>query len=151
MMAWAGGLPPVNFLSRAWPFVVGVLDVLLALLVSAHVILRKRDVRAAIGWIGLVWLAPIVGSLAYLVLADWDRLHEGPYLDAHAVRAVAPIDVARIEEPFQRTSQKTLFRRLGFSSDGQFLCCPHAYKKPSTQKGNFHKKPRTRSGAKFFY
>ena len=39
--------------------------------------------------------------------------------------------VARIEEPFQRTSQKTLFRRLGFSSDGQFLCCPHAYKKPA--------------------
>ena len=58
----------MNFLSWAWPFVVGVLDVLLALFVSAHVILRKRDVRAAIGWIGLVWLAPIVGSLAYLVL-----------------------------------------------------------------------------------
>jgi cardiolipin synthase len=58
----------VSTLSRAWPFIVGALDVMLALVVSAHVLLRKRDVRAAIGWIGLVWLAPIVGSVTYLVL-----------------------------------------------------------------------------------
>ena len=37
---------------------------------------------------------------------------------------------ARIEAPFQRTSQKTLYRRLCWSGDGQFLCCPHAFKKP---------------------
>lgn len=41
-----------------------------------------------------------------------------------------PSQVARVEEPFQRTSQKTLFRRLSWSPDGQFLCCPHAFKKP---------------------
>ena len=39
-------------------------------------------------------------------------------------------EAARVDEPFQRTSQKTLFRRLGWSPDGQFLCCPHAFKKP---------------------
>ena len=37
---------------------------------------------------------------------------------------------AKIESPFQRTSQKTLFRRLGWAPDGQHLCCPHAFKKP---------------------
>ena len=39
-------------------------------------------------------------------------------------------ETARVAAPFERTSQKTLFRRLGWSPDGQFLCCPHAFKKP---------------------
>ena len=39
-------------------------------------------------------------------------------------------EAARVEEPFQRSSLKTLFRRLHWSPDGQFLCCPHAFKKP---------------------
>ncbi|WP_245436612.1 phospholipase D-like domain-containing protein [Methylobacterium sp. V23] len=34
-------------------------------LVSIHVLLRKREVGAAIGWIGLVWLAPLFGSSLY--------------------------------------------------------------------------------------
>ncbi len=40
----------------------------LALLASGHVLLYKRDVRAAIGWIGLIWLAPFVGVVLYLLL-----------------------------------------------------------------------------------
>ena len=39
-------------------------------------------------------------------------------------------EAARIEAPFQRSTAKTLFRRLAWSPDGQFLCCPHAFKKP---------------------
>ena len=34
-------------------------------LVTGHTLLRKRDVPASIGWIGLAWLAPIVGALLY--------------------------------------------------------------------------------------
>ena len=50
-------------------FVVAVaLHVVVAAGVTAHVLLRKRDVGAALGWIGLTWLAPIVGGLAYFVL-----------------------------------------------------------------------------------
>ncbi len=41
------------------------MHLLLALTVSAHVVLTKPDVRAAIGWVGLVWLAPVVGSVLY--------------------------------------------------------------------------------------
>ncbi|MEM1008876.1 MAG: phospholipase D-like domain-containing protein, partial [Myxococcota bacterium] len=37
-----------------------------ALWASAHVVLYKRDVRAAIGWIGFIWISPIVGPLTYL-------------------------------------------------------------------------------------
>ena len=48
-----------------WPVLVALGQIVLALVVSAHVILHKRDVRAAIGWVGLVWLVPVVGSALY--------------------------------------------------------------------------------------
>jgi cardiolipin synthase len=42
--------------------------VAVAIAASLHVILRKRDVRAAIGWVGLIWLVPGVGALLYALL-----------------------------------------------------------------------------------
>lgn len=41
------------------------LYVLLAVTVSIDVLLKKSDVRSALGWVGAVWLAPILGSLLY--------------------------------------------------------------------------------------
>jgi cardiolipin synthase A/B len=48
--------------------IVSFLHISFAGVASGHIILTKRDVRAAIGWIGLVWLSPFVGSVIYLVL-----------------------------------------------------------------------------------
>jgi cardiolipin synthase A/B len=45
--------------------VAGAAHVLLALAVSAHIVLTKQDVRAAIGWVGLVWLTPVLGAALY--------------------------------------------------------------------------------------
>src|SRR3954470_17820739 len=42
-----------------------VLHVTLSALVTAHVLLRKREIGAAIGWIGLSWLSPFLGSALY--------------------------------------------------------------------------------------
>ena len=42
--------------------------IVLALTVTGHVLLNKRDVGATIGWIGLVWLSPFIGSILYLML-----------------------------------------------------------------------------------
>ena len=39
--------------------------VLLALLVTVDVLLKKSDVRGALGWIAAAWLSPIFGSLLY--------------------------------------------------------------------------------------
>ena len=44
---------------------VGFAHVLLAIVVSAHIVLTKPDVRAAIGWVGLIWFVPVAGSLLY--------------------------------------------------------------------------------------
>jgi cardiolipin synthase len=45
-----------------------VLHAALSVLVTAHVLLRKREVGAAIGWIGLSWLSPFLGSALYYLL-----------------------------------------------------------------------------------
>ncbi len=49
-------------------FLVGLLDFVLAVVASAHAILHKREVRAAIGWVGVIWLVPFGGGLLYLLL-----------------------------------------------------------------------------------
>lgn len=40
----------------------------LSLAASIHIVLRKRDSRAAIGWVGIVWLVPFLGSGLYYLL-----------------------------------------------------------------------------------
>jgi cardiolipin synthase A/B len=40
----------------------------LATTVTVHILLHKREVASAVGWIGLVWFAPILGAVSYLVL-----------------------------------------------------------------------------------
>jgi cardiolipin synthase len=34
---------------------------------SAHVVLTKRDARSAIGWVGIIWLTPILGTVLYFM------------------------------------------------------------------------------------
>lgn len=35
--------------------------------VTAHILLKKDDVKSSIGWIGLVWMAPVLGSVIYVL------------------------------------------------------------------------------------
>jgi cardiolipin synthase A/B len=46
---------------------LSAVHILLAICVTAHVLFHKRDVGASIGWIGLAWLAPILGSILYVM------------------------------------------------------------------------------------
>jgi cardiolipin synthase len=54
------------FLTELWLFVVPAAHILGAIGVTIDAVLRKRQVPAVIGWVGLAWLAPIVGSLLYV-------------------------------------------------------------------------------------
>ncbi len=45
-----------------------VLNVLVALAASSHVILNKSDSRSATAWVGLIWLVPFLGSFLYIFL-----------------------------------------------------------------------------------
>jgi len=49
-------------------------SLLLSALATVHILLTKREVRAAVGWTGVVWLAPFIGVALYLLLGV-NRIH----------------------------------------------------------------------------
>lgn len=51
-----------------WPYLIAAISLALSLTVTLHVVLNKRDARAAAAWTGLVWLVPLLGSLLYWIL-----------------------------------------------------------------------------------
>ena len=51
-----------------WPVAVGLVVAVVDIVATVHVVVRKRDVRAAIGWVGLIWLVPGVGAFLYALL-----------------------------------------------------------------------------------
>ena len=53
--------PPLNLLI----VILAKARLVISAAVTVHVLLRKRDVRAALGWIGVAWLSPVVGGLLY--------------------------------------------------------------------------------------
>lgn len=67
--------------------VLAAVGFLVALFGSAHVVLYKRDSRSAIAWTGLIWLAPFVGTLLYVLLGI-NRIER----KARALRTDRPVD-----------------------------------------------------------
>lgn len=55
-------------MTELWPPLTTAAAVLLSLAASVHVILFKRDVRAAVGWVGVAWLVPFAGAILYWLL-----------------------------------------------------------------------------------
>ena len=71
-----------------------VLDVLIALLASFHVILNKSDTRAATAWVGLIWLVPFVGALLYVLLGINRIKRRAKVLKSAATDYSVPLDEA---------------------------------------------------------
>ncbi|MBV8439085.1 MAG: cardiolipin synthase [Hyphomicrobiales bacterium] len=59
-------LAETQALRETQAFLAGVLHVVIAGAVTVHALLTKREAPAAIGWIGLAWLAPVLGALLYV-------------------------------------------------------------------------------------
>lgn len=49
-------------------FLAGLLFVTLQIVVTGHILLFKDDVKSSIGWMGLVWFAPLMGTVIYILL-----------------------------------------------------------------------------------
>jgi len=58
----------VTALAKFWPHLVAAMILVFAVLASTHAILNKRDSRAAMLWVGFIWLLPLLGSVLYLLL-----------------------------------------------------------------------------------
>jgi len=59
LLAWA---------REAWPYLFTIAYVAGAAWVTVDAVLRKRHVHSVVGWVGLAWLAPISGAVAYFLL-----------------------------------------------------------------------------------
>ena len=85
-----------------------LIHVLIASTVTVHVLLRKSDVRAALGWIAIAWLSILIGGALYYVFginrvtrrasrfADMAREEDG--LDASIVRPTASMNIAALSD-----------------------------------------------------
>ncbi|OLP60001.1 cardiolipin synthase [Xaviernesmea oryzae] len=50
-----------------WPHVLAVLSVTLGVPAAIHATMTKQEVRAALGWVGIIILSPVLGALIYAV------------------------------------------------------------------------------------
>ena len=48
-----------------WPYFLVGLDLILALMVTFHAVLHKRETDTIIAWVGVAWIAPFLGVTAY--------------------------------------------------------------------------------------
>ena len=48
-----------------WPYFLVGLDLILALMVTFHAVLHKRETDTIIAWVGVAWMAPFLGVTAY--------------------------------------------------------------------------------------
>jgi cardiolipin synthase len=53
---------------EVWPYLFTVVYVAGAAWVTVHAVLHKRHAPSIVGWVGLAWLAPISGAIAYFLL-----------------------------------------------------------------------------------
>lgn len=57
----------IELFADLWPLLVAATHLVVGATASAHVVLNKEDTRAAIGWVGIIWLTPLLGSMLYVV------------------------------------------------------------------------------------
>jgi len=69
-----------SLLHHVWHIIATAAWLLLAILATAHVVLKKRDPGAAIAWVGLVWLVPIVGAAMYILFGVNRIRHRATWL-----------------------------------------------------------------------
>ncbi len=96
-----------NLTVEFWPHLVAVFNLGASLLASGHVVLHKQDSRAAIAWVGVIWLAPVVGVLLYLGLGV-NRIERR----AVVLRGKRP-KYGPLSDPTYPVSQELLRARLG--------------------------------------
>jgi cardiolipin synthase len=79
-----------------WPHVLASSILAINLVASAHAILVKRDTRSTIGWVGLIWLSPVFGAIAYCIFgvnrirSRASQLRAGLITVAHELRDAVP-------------------------------------------------------------
>lgn len=57
----------IETFSAYWPHFLVALSIILGVPAAIHATMTKEEVRAAIGWVGVIVLSPVVGALIYAI------------------------------------------------------------------------------------
>jgi cardiolipin synthase len=57
----------LSLVAQYWPHILAVLSIALGVPAAIHAAMTKEEVRAAVGWVGVIILSPIVGAVLYAV------------------------------------------------------------------------------------
>lgn len=60
-------VPLLQWLDAWQPFVIALLSLLAVVVAGGHAVMWKRDPRAALGWLGLILVLPVIGAALYAV------------------------------------------------------------------------------------
>lgn len=76
---------------EVWQIAVIILGLLLAMLATGHAVLKKRDSRAAIAWVGFIWLVPLLGAVLYFIFGINRIRHKAAQLRSNLERYRAQV------------------------------------------------------------
>jgi len=83
-----------NLVLGVWHIAAIVLGLLLSVLATGHIVLNKSDSRAAIAWVGFVWLVPLAGAVLYFIFGVNRIRHKAALLrrnlERYRAQAVQP-------------------------------------------------------------
>ena len=94
-----------------WPHMAAVLTVSAMVGTAVHVLLHKRDARAAVGWLGLVWFAPVLGVCLYWLFGINRVRRRAQLLFAGREAAVLPASVAAVTPGELKARVATVYPR----------------------------------------
>ena len=57
-----------EFIQNYWPYLLAGVDIVLATAVTLHAVFHKPETGTVIAWVGLAWLSPFIGPIAYFCL-----------------------------------------------------------------------------------
>ncbi|MFT5430808.1 MAG: cardiolipin synthase [Myxococcota bacterium] len=97
----------IDWLMEFWPVLSGFLLVVLELSAASHALLYKRDSRAAIAWVGIILLVPLIGAFLYVTLGI-NRIRR----KAQGLRAASPPLAVVLEDVETRAAIDSHLRPL---------------------------------------
>ncbi|AJY47167.1 phospholipase D-like domain-containing protein [Martelella endophytica] len=97
-----------GFLQHYWPHILAVISFLFGATAAIHATMTKDEVRAAIGWVGVIMLSPILGALIYAV-AGINRMRRASVRD----RRTGLYDAVAREEKLHLVSREAIAEAFG--------------------------------------
>ncbi|MBW8283008.1 MAG: cardiolipin synthase [Rhizobium sp.] len=107
-----------ELLSPYWPHILAFLSITMGAAAAIHAAMTKREVRSAIGWVGVIVLSPLLGALIYAV-AGVNRIRRKSLISRRALhldelwRTLSHYGVSRDEVETRFGSRMAGLKTLG--------------------------------------